>query len=179
MPDISLLQHEYYAPEEERSRVPGMVSTGGFVALILAVSVYAGLFFYHRVLVSKADNIAKNIADIKVEEIAQTAKEMKILGVQAKNLATLRLAHAYPTKLFAYLERSTHPAVSFLNANINMGNNTVSMGGVAESSLFLARQVEIYQKEKKEGRISDFIVDGVGYSRNKEISFNLTLTFPK
>lgn len=179
MPDISLLQNEYYAPEEEKSRLPGVVSIGGFVALILAISAYTGLFFYERVLALRAEEIAKNIANVNVGEIAQTTQEVKTLGMQARNLAALRQAHTYPSKLFAHLERTTHPAVSFSDASINMKNNTVSMGGITESPVLLARQVEIYEKEKKEGRISDFTIDGVGYGKEKKVLFKLTLAFPK
>lgn len=179
MPDISLLQHEYYAPEEEKSRIPGIASIGGFIALIAVGAVYAGLFLYQRVLASRAEDLAKNIAEVKVEEITQTVRDMKIFGAQAKALVALRGAHAYPVKLFEYLERTTHPAVYFSDANISMKEKTITMKGTTGSPLFLARQVQVYEKEKKEGRIADFIVTGVGYGEKKKVSFNLTLTFVK
>ncbi|MBI1755405.1 hypothetical protein HY250_03030 [Candidatus Azambacteria bacterium] len=179
MPDVSLLQREYYGEQEQESRLPGVVFTAALSALLIVIAAYVGLFLYNRVLVSRADAIAKHTKDLKVEDMAETIKDLEALGVQTKNLKMLREAHTYSTKMFAYMESATHPASRFSDTIIDAVEKTIQAKGFISSPVLLARQVEIYEKDKKEGRILDFSLQNIGYGERQAVAFNLVLTLGK
>ena len=172
MPDISLLQQEYYGAQEEESKMPGIVSTIAFVVLVIVIGGYITLYVYNQMLVKKTAEISGNIANLKVGEVADTVAEVKKLGTQAKILKELRETHTKPSQLFLSIEKATHPAVSFEDALIDVGARKIKMKGLASSSPVLARQVEIY---KNDDHIAGFAVESIGYSKKPTVSFQLTM----
>lgn len=178
MPDISLLQREYYGPEEEEKRLPGLISTTALVLLIICIGAYVGLFLYYQVLESQSELISQSIADLKTGDTSQTG-DLKALGMLSRTLVTLRETHTYPTKIFAALERSAHPAMYFSNAEIDMRSRTVTGDALIESSVQLVRQVGVYDEEKEAGDIVDFSINDIGYDEQKGVKFSVNLIFPQ
>lgn len=176
MPDISLLQQEYYGAQEEESRVPGLISTAAFVVLVIVIGGYAALYVYNQMLVKEAAEISENIKNLKVGEVADTVGELKKLGTQASILKELREAHAAPTKLFLALERSTHPLVSFSDGNIDVAMGKVTMKGAAPSAAVLARQAEIYASDDA---IDSFSIENIGYGDKPATIFQLIMDIKK
>ena len=172
MPDISLLQQEYYGAQEEESKMPGIVSTIAFVVLVIVIGGYIALYVYNQMLEKRTAEITENIANLKVGEVADTIAEVKKLGTQAKTLKELRELHTKPSQLFLSIEKATHPAVSFGDALIDVGARKIKMKGLASSAPVLARQVEIY---KNDDHIAEFTVESVGYSKKPTVSFQLTM----
>lgn len=176
MPDISLLQQEYYGAQEEESRVPGLVSMIAFVALVIVIGGFAALYVYNQMLEKKSAEISENIKNLKVGEVADTVDELKKLGTQAKILRELREAHTAPNQLFLALENVTHPAVFFEDATIDVAARKIKTKGFAPSTAVFVRQVEIY---KSDDRIASFTVDGAGYAKKPAVSFQLNMDIKK
>lgn len=176
MPDISLLQQEYYGAQEKESRLPGIISTIAFVTLVIVIGGYGTAYIYNQMLVKKSVEISENIRNLKVGEVADTVDELKKLGTQAKILKELREAHAAPTQLFLAIEGSTHPSVSFENATIDVAFRKIKMKGLAPSAAALVRQVEIYTNDD---HIAAFTIEGVGYVEKPAVSFQLNMDIKK
>ncbi len=176
MPDISLLQQEYYGAQEEESRIPGLISTAAFVVLVIVIGGYAALYVYDQILVKEAGEISENIANLKVGEVADTIGDLKKLGTQAMILKELREAHAEPTKFFLALERSTHPLVSFSDGNIDITTGKVMMKGVTPNTAVLARQAEIYASDDA---IASFSIENIGYGDKPATMFQLIMDIKK
>ena len=172
MPDISLLQQEYYGAQEEESRMPGIVSTIAFCVLVIVIGGYVTLYIYNQMLVKRAAEISENIANLKVGEVADTIAQVKKLGIQANILKELRETHTQPTQLFLSIEKATHPAVSFADAFIDVAERKIKMKGLASNAPVLVRQVEIYENDD---HIAGFTVDSVGYSKKPATSFQVTM----
>lgn len=172
MPDISLLQQEYYGAQAEESKTPGIVAMIAFVVLVIAIGGYITLYVYHQMLVKRTAEISENITGLKVGEVAETIAAVKELGTQAKILKELREAHTEPTKLFLSIEKATHPDVSFEDALIDVATRKIKMKGLASSAPVLARQVEIYTSDE---HIAGFTVDNIGYSKKPTVSFQLIM----
>ncbi|MBI5912836.1 hypothetical protein HY839_00115 [Candidatus Azambacteria bacterium] len=176
MPDISLLQQEYYGAEEEESRVPGILSTIAFVVLAIVIGGYATAYIYDQMLVKRTAEISENIKNLKVGEVADTVDELKKLGTQAKILKELREAHTAPTKLFLAMEGSTHPSVFFEDAVIDVAARKIKMNGIAPSTAVFARQAEIYKGDE---RVAAFMLDGIGYAKKPAASFQVNMEIKK
>lgn len=176
MPDISLLQQEYYGAQEEESKTPGLISAAAVIVLVIVIGGYAALYVYNQMLVKEAGEISENIANMKVGEVTETVGELKKLGTQAMILKELREAHAEPTKLFLALERSTHPLVSFSDGNIDVTKGGVILKGIAPSTAVLARQVEIYASDEA---IDSFSIENIGYADKPATEFQLIMNIKK
>lgn len=176
MPDISLLQQEYYGAEEEESRVPGIISTAAFIVLAVVIGGYVTAYVYNQMLVKKAAEISENIKNLKVGEVSDTVNELKKLGTQAKTLKELREAHTAPTQLFLAIERSTHPTVFFESAIIDVAARKIKMKGAASSAAVLARQAEIYKSDE---HVAAFAIDGTGYGKKPAVAFQVTMDIKK
>lgn len=176
MPDISLLQQEYYGAQEEESKIPGIISTIAFVVLVVVVGGYVALYAYNQMLVKKAAEISENIKNLKVGEVVDTVNELRKLGTQARILRELREAHAAPTKLFLAIEQSTHPSISFSEGNVDVGAGKVRMKGIASSAAALARQAEIYAHD---GRMSAFLIENVTYGDKPAVLFQVKMDVKK
>jgi|SRR3989344_1647671 len=176
MPDISLLQQEFYGAQEEEGKLPGLISTVAFVVLVIIIGGYVTLYVYNQMLVKKSAEISENIKNLKVGEVANTVDELKKLGTQAKMLKELREAHAAPTKLFLAIEGSTHPSVSFNDASIDVATRKIKMKGFAPSAMVLARQAEIYGSDE---HVSAFTIEGTGYMKKPTVSFQVTMDIKK
>ncbi len=176
MPDISLLQQEYYGAQEEESKLPGLISTAAFVMLVIVIGGYVTLYVYNQMLVKKSAEISENIKNLKVGEVADTVDELKKLGTQAKILKELREAHTAPTQFFLAIEESTHPSVFFENATIDVATRKIKTKGFAPSTAVLARQAEIY---KNNDHIATFTIDGTGYAKKPAVSFQLNMDIKK
>lgn len=176
MPDVSLLQREYYGGEEEESAIPGIVSTAALILFLVSAAAFAGLYMYNRFLITRAQTITENIKGLRVGDVADTIDQLKALGDKAKNLKELREAHTSVSGFLAMLEKTTHPAVAFSSAEIDAVKNTAKVKGIAHTAKAVARQVEIYQKE---GEVSDFSVENIGYGTDQSVLFQATITFKK
>jgi len=177
MPDISLLQHESYGPEEQQSRLPGIMSTAMLVVFILTIGAYAGFSLYSGVLKSTAANLSQKVTDLKKQktDVADVVNKVKLLGTEASALKALRTSHATPSQLFAYLEQSTHPVASYSGATINVEKGTVTLQGSISSAGALSRQAEIFDKDKAAGTLVDFDISGVTYGDKHAVKYILTL----
>ena len=177
MPDVSLLQREYYSGGEEESRFPGIASTIALVFFLITIVAFGGLYAYNRSLITRAQTTAENIKGLHVGDIAQDIDRLKELGNKEKGLRELREEHTSVSSLFAALEKTTHPTTKFFNADFDAKGNSVKLKGTTETTKTMARQVEIYQKE---GTISDFSVDSIGYKgEDGSIGFQADIVFNK
>lgn len=175
MPDVSLLQREYYGGGEEESRTPGIVFAVASILFLISVVAFAGLYFYNRSLVSRAQAITENIKGLHIGDIAETIAQLKELGSAAKGLEELRTTHTDVSGLLVSLEKTTHPETIFSSAELDARKRSARLKGVTATTKAMARQVEIYQQEAK---LSDFSVESVGYKEgNKTVGFEATMTF--
>lgn len=177
MPDVSLLQREYYGGGEEESKVPGIASTVALVFFLITAVAFGGLYFYNRSLITRAQAITENIKGLHVGDIAETIEQLKELGNKARGLRELREGHTALSGLLGTFEKTTHPATIFSNADFDAQNGTVKLKGVTETTKTMARQVEIYQQE---GSLSDFSVENIAYKDEKKaVGFQANITFNK
>lgn len=175
MPDVSLLQREYYSGGEEESRFPGIASTVALVFFLITIIVFGGLYMYNRSLITRAQTTAENIKGLHVGDIAQDIDHLKELGNKEKGLRELREGHTLVSALFAALEKTTHPTAKFSNADFDAKGNSVKVKGTIETTKAMARQVEIYQQE---GTIADFSVNGIAYQGEEgAIGFQANIVF--
>lgn len=177
MPDVSLLQREYYAGGEEESRTPSIASTVALVLFLITLVAFGGFYFYNRSLITRAQTITENIKGLHVGDVAETIDQLKELGGKAKGLQELREGHTAVSDLLATFEKTTHPATTFLNADFDAKNNSVKLKGETETTKTMARQVEIYQQE---GALSNFSVENIAYKGEaKTVEFQASITFTK
>lgn len=175
MPDVSLLQREYYGGGEEESKTPGIVFAVASILLLLSVVAFGGLYFYNRSLVSRAQATAESIKGLHIGDIAETISQLKEVGSKAQGLENLRITHTDISGLLASVEKTTHPKTIFSNATLDARKNNVQLKGIAETTKVVARQVEIYQQEAK---LSDFSVENVRYEGGvKMVGFEASMTF--
>lgn len=177
MPDVSLLQREYYTGGEEESRVPGIAAMIALILFFVVCVAFGGFYFYNRSLISRAQAITENIKGLHVGDVAQTIDELKVLGNKAKGLQELREGHTALSGLLVTLEKATHPDTVFSNADFDAKAAAVKLKGTTETTKVLARQVEVYQQE---GLLSDFTVENIVYAdETKAVGFEANITFKK
>lgn len=175
MPDVSLLQREYYGGGEEESRIPGIAALVAFILFFIAAVAYGGLYFYNRSLISHAQGISENIKGLHVGDVAQTIDELKTLGNKAKGLQELRESHTDFTGILGIFERTTHPTAVFSDADFDVKSRTAKLKGQIETTRAMARQVEIYQRE---GSLSEFSFENIAYKdEDKAVGFQASVTF--
>src|SRR3972149_2572236 len=175
MPDVSLLQQEYYGGGAEESKAPGIASTVALIIFFITAVTFGGLYFYNHSLISRAQEITANIKGLHVGDIAETITQLKEVGSRARGLQQLREAHTKTGGLLVMLEKTTHPETIFSNADFDARSNEVKVKGTVKTTKAMARQVEIYQQE---GSLSTFSVENIAYKgEDKSVGFQAYITF--
>lgn len=175
MPDISLLQREYNAPEEE-SRTPGIVFTVAIAFFIIFVGTYIGLYLYNSFLTGEIHTVNEEIAKTKTGESSKNVEELNSLKAKTNTLKSLRESHTSVSKTLSKVEQVTHPDLSFSSGDFDLTGGTVKLKGMSPSSMVLLRQVEIYMADKS---IADFKLENPGYAEKHSVSVNVNLTLNK
>lgn len=179
MPDISLLQREYYGPEEEESRIPSVVSTVSLTVLLVVVAAYVGLYLYRQVLEGKAENIKVTTEALKGKDTDKELTDVRAVGRYVRSLRVLRESHTRPFLMFTELERMTLRAITYRNGTFSVLDGKIVLSGETDNARLLVRQMEVFEDEKKAGKLSEFSLGTMGYGDEKRISFALTLSLPE
>lgn len=173
MPDISLLQQEYALPEEER-RAPGLAALIAFIALLIILGGYLGLYFYDAVLAKRAAELDSSIAELKSNDVYKSVEQIKNVGTEIQSLKLLRENHSYPNKFIEKIAKSVHPKVYLTSGSINILQKSVSVVGVAPSSIIMARQIELYGQNEE---IASFQIKNLAYGENRTMNFGAEIKF--
>ncbi|MEK7519674.1 MAG: hypothetical protein AAB581_00290 [Patescibacteria group bacterium] len=173
MPDISLLQREYEVMEDV-SRVPGVALTVCLSIFIVAAGAYAGLYFYNGILAEQLAAQQREMEELRTNDAAKTLEGLRTFSNKARVLASLRENHRYPSKMFARVERTTHPAAHFTSALADAKTTTMKLTGSIESAVMLARQVDIWVRDTES--VSGFALKSIRYGENHAVEFDLELT---
>ena len=136
------------------------------------------VYFILTSLGKKSENILSNleesIAKGKTPEIISLEKENLNYQKKIEDISPLLEKHLFPSKIFEFFERNTHPRVFFSEINLNSLNSTASLSGQTDSFLTLGQQLAIFEKNPLVEKVD---LNQISITKEGKIEFFLNFSF--
>ena len=145
------------------------------IALLLATALsYFILGHFQKKSLTTLQNLEEEILKEKTPQ--KTAQELEILSYQKKinDFALMLDHHLLSSKIFNFLEKTSHPRIWFSQINLSPGEALAIVSGRAETFPVLGQQLQIF---KKEALIKNATLSKISLGEKGEIEFTLTLSF--
>ncbi len=173
MPDLTSLIPKTYPREEVRAKQGvGILMFLGIILFILALLIWAGVFFYKNLLarqITDLNNSLKRLeADFEPPQIQELARISKALGVGRELLSS----HRSPSRLFKFLEDNALETVRFSNFVLSAKDLKLVMMGEAKSYTILAQQASIFEKSPMVKKLS---LSNLSLRENGNINFTVEI----
>lgn len=145
---------------------------------LTVLGLYLFMFFYERK--TSEELLKTNLALQKTEEELKLEERIKILKQKIDDSYLLIFSHKYPSNIFEFMEKVTHPKVWFSSFEYNSEKREISLKGAAEDFKVLGQQKQILEKAMLDKNIETFNFQDLSFSRGEKegISFSLKIVFP-
>lgn len=150
-------------------------------ALAVAVLLYGGVLIYGQIQKRSFEMVAAPLENINKEIGALESKSKELIAFQSKLVAIKSLfdEHVYMSEIFAKLEKTTLPEVSYINISISP-NMSVTLNGVTSNYTTLGRQLLAFNRAKEfvsaaEISSASAVLDSSGQISGVNFAINLTL----
>ncbi len=147
-----------------------------FSLFFLFASIIA--YFVFLSLQKKAEasiqNLQERLAKEKTAEIEALEKTLQDYEKRLRNIEPLLKEHVFTSKLFAELEKNTHPQVFFYHFDLDCPNLTVTLKGKSKDFFSLGQQILILEKNPK---IANPTLEQLSLDQEKMVDFVLRFQF--
>ena len=147
-------------------------SASVFIFLVIITFLFWGI---ERAKTKEKLKIEEQISSLKASE--KTEQEKEVLKYQKKigDFSRLIKEFFFPSKIFPYLEKTTHKKVFLTNLDLDFEKSIISLSGEVPDFPTLAQQLEIWQKDpslKAE-------LKGISLTPEGKVEFKAEITFDK
>lgn len=119
----------------------------GFLVFLLVIAAYGGLIFLNRAQQSAEVEILAQIDQKRQDLRPELVQQIFSTEQRFRSMQMLIAKHSFPSQAFAWVEKHTHPRVSFATFNFDGALRKVSLAGSADSLLSLNQQIGIFQHD--------------------------------
>lgn len=175
IPKGSLVREESFL---ERRRPQSAIGLVAGIAFILAVSAYAGFYYFNDKL---NQEVATKTIAIKTAQKAFSdtpeVGEAKVFRARADLALELLNKHTIASPVFAFLSKNTIESVlynKFSFKNDSLGA-TIELSGEAPTYAALAYQTDVFRSKTKE--LSKFSVSNIALTNSGAVAFSVAMTF--
>ncbi len=149
------------------------------IVLLFCLVIFLGLggaYFYFYQSSKKISQEIRNKEEALINSPAEVALEEDVLSKEKKinNFSSLILSHRKSVNVFSFLEKVSHPQISFNDFSFTSQKDIVGVKGEAASFIALGQQILILEKE---GILRKINLSEVSISQEGKIKFSLQLTF--
>lgn len=159
------------------SRVREALSRLGMIlastALVLALLLWGGLYFYKNSLVSQINDMRKRQAEIFSAEDKELAAKIADLDERANLAQALLKNHVYASGVFDKLASATVPRVQWRSFGLSVKDRGLSLSGFSADYANLAKQI----LSLKESGFSDVKISGIALDKSGGVSFSAGMNF--
>lgn len=175
IPKGSLVREESFL---ERRRPQSAIGFIAFFAFVLAISTYAGLYYYNDKL--NQEVATKTIAIKRAQkEFSDEPKvgEAKVFRARADLAMELLNAHTVVSPVFAFLSENTTESILYNRFSFKNGADgaTLELSGEAPTYGALAYQTDVLRGKTKE--LSKFSVSNIALTKFGTVTFNIAMSF--
>lgn len=160
------------------------------------IPIWQNILFYLSLLLLLGAVVSYFLLNVYIEESKITVENLKeaisrektaeeriieeeILGYQEKigNFVQLVSKHLFPSRIFEFIEKNTHPEVWFSAVEINSESGQIKLVGQTENFITLAQQIQIFREKTKEDnpKVKDFYLTNINIGKEGKVNFNLNL----
>jgi hypothetical protein len=146
-----------------------------------SIFLFLGLLLGYFILTSvekKSENILSNLEEAllkgKTPEIISLENENLNYQKKIKDISPLLQSHLFPSKIFEFFERNTHPRVFFSEINLNSLNSTASLSGECDSFVTLGQQLAIFEQNPLVEKVD---LNQISITKEGKIEFFLNFSF--
>lgn len=160
---------------KERFQIPVWTIIILTLCLIIFLGLSSSYFYFYQSLKKISQEITNKEEALKMtpSEIALD-KDISIKEKKINNFSSLASAHRKSFNVFSFLERVSHPQISFNDFNFNSSKDTVTIKGEVASFIALGQQFLILKQENVLRKIN---LSEVSISQEGKIKFSLQLIF--
>lgn len=165
-------------PAFERTRI---VTRGGewlfvvsAVVFVLTIVVWGGLFLFKRGLHTNAANWREQVSALERELRPDLLNQLIVLSDKLISSREILTNHVFPSNVFALIERTTHPLVSYDAFQYAADPNVVTLSAKAASYKTVAEQITILEADSQVERVS---FGGLTLQDDGLVSFKLSISF--
>jgi Tfp pilus assembly protein PilN len=170
-------------PSEERAdlsrRAWLAISLAGLGAVALIVAAYLGLVFYRSQQVAASEQLQNKVTSLQaqVEQVSQQTEKALAFQMRLQAVSGLLSARLNWLPLFAFLERTVVPSVSYSSLAADSGGK-VTLIGIAGSYTDVAKQMRALENsnEVTAVEVGGLKLNQRGEAAKPSVSFSFTIT---
>ncbi len=147
-----------------------------YISLILLLTACLGFFVLEYSLNQTEEKITQTETRIEQQESTKNKQlEKELLNTQKKinDFSIVLSNHKLNSKLFEFVEKRTHPQVSFSSFNFDSISGRLTLSGTAKNFTTLGEQLLILYAESD---IQTLNVTNISLGENEGVSFGLDIT---
>jgi len=187
--DIKLMPEQYQKGNQPKSGLKSSVDsfkqlgdqavsrgnlwlTISIVILLIAGSVYLGLWVYQRQLDQEKQELITEIDELQAQRDLELEANFTELKKGIENLKKILKNRIYPSLVFKMLEELTLPQVQFSDFDGDFDDARIIIQTEASSYNMLAKQVVALEQDERIGKVE---LSGVDLDSSGRVSSNLTI----
>ena len=178
---VSLIPKELHQRREQKSKISVAWLRQNILPIIAIViflgtsGVYGSLFLYERNLIGRNNEFKVQYDTIREQIDGEGRILASNFALRAGELLMIINQRNIPSKLFEFLEDTTHPDVTFSSFGFSFKSGEIRLGGSVRGYNELAEQILIWKGEPLISRVavSEFTIDTSG---NLKFTAILTLS---
>jgi hypothetical protein len=144
-----------------------------YFSLLLAISA-ASSYFILGSMTNKAektyDNLVLQLSQTATQQEASLEKQIFDYKKKIDNFSLILNNKRYSSQVFPFIEKMTHPKVSFSSFKLDAVSGEVSLIGKTDNFQTLAQQMAVFKNEKS---ITKLTLSGLSAEKDGRLSFNL------
>lgn len=151
----------------------GISFYASFLIFLLVLAIYGGLIFLNRAQQTAKQEILAQIDQKRQELRPELVQQIFSLEQRFKSMQALIQQHAFPSRIFTWLEQRTHPRVSFTTFSFDSPSRKLILAGATDSLTSLNQQIGIFQQDPNIEKVE---FGGLAFGKNggSGITFNST-----
>lgn len=143
---------------------------------IVSVTVFLGFLFWEKKVQKESNDLEETLLAKKPQELVELENKLKDLEKKINIFEILLQNHAFPSKIFDFIEKKVHPRVFVQRFTYNLENSTISLEGKTDDFYTLGQQMLVLANEDK---LSNLALEGVQIGKDQRVEFNLKFNFKK
>lgn len=161
-------------PKEKIKRISkeGLLFYAAVALFVIAVLAFLFLTYYEKKSLDTIKELDDAIARQKTKERTELAQRIFTTKKKIENLSLLIANHKKGSNAFAFLEKITHPKLSFEVFSLDLEKGAVSVEGDTEGFKTLGQQIAILKGEEF---VKNINLMRIGMGKEGEIGFSFSL----